>query len=285
MQVHGMSEDGQTITLHRFSGGVECSKQQMGDELKTLVVVDVETTGLDPQNDRMIEFAAAQMLYAQDGRIVQHVRSADWLEDPGIPIPQIVQDLTGITDEMVKGCRIPDEAADMIADADMLVSHNAAFDWPFCRRRWPDDVDGKIWACSLSQIDWAGLGFPAARQEILARYHGFFYDAHRAQVDVEALVKLLQLAPGPDRPTYLQQLLSYLDRPRYRIRALGTPFSAKDDLKGRSYRWDPERRVWWTTCSEDDLDAEKLWLDELYAQHGARGRPSIKPIEWSEQWA
>lgn len=285
MQIHGMSKDGRTITLTRFDGGVNVDPLRNDDNPKRLLVVDVETTGVDTQSDEMIEFAAALLLYTDDGRITNHFGTYSWLQDPGRPIPEVVTDITGITDKMVEGQAIPNEAGELIAGADLIVSHNAAFDWAFCRRRWPAAVDGRLWGCSLKQIDWAGLGFPAARQEILTRYHGFFYDAHRATTDVEALVRLLQMRAAPDQPNYLQQMIWYLDRPRYRIRANGTPFACKDDLKRRSYRWDPERRVWWTTCSADQLEEEKHWLNDLYDRYGSARRADIQKVDPRQQWA
>jgi DNA polymerase-3 subunit epsilon len=247
-----------------------------------MLVVDVETTGLDPLTDRMIEFAAAQLRYTDDGRIVEHVKTVGWLEDPGIPIPKEITEVTGITDADVRGRSIPPAAAALFATADTIVSHHAAFDWAFCRRRWPDAVDGKLWACSLQQLDWSR--FPVAKQEILAYYHGFFYDAHRASIDVEALIKLLRMRDQNDRP-YLESLLVTALRPTYRIRAVGTPFAAKDDLKARRYRWDGERRVWWTTVATEDLPAEQAWLDELYRRYRCPGSPDIKQIDPHQRWA
>lgn len=284
-QVYGMSKDGRTITLERFDGGVACDTVGESDAIGTLLVVDVETTGTDTQNDVIIEFAAAKLVYTDDGRILKHGGTVSWLEDPDRPIPPEVTDITGITDAMVRGRQIPDEAAKLIAGADLIVSHNAAFDWAFCRRRWPDAVDGRLWGCSLKQIDWLGLGFPAARQEILTRYHGFFYEAHRATIDVEALVRLLQMRPEPGRPRYLAQLIDYLREPRYRIRAVGTPFAAKDELKHRQYRWDPDRKVWWTTCSANELPAERQWLGDLYDRFRCRQDPDIRPVDPLQQWA
>jgi DNA polymerase-3 subunit epsilon len=59
---------------------------------------------------------------------------------------------------------------------------------------------------------------------------------------------------------------------RYKLRATGAPFEAKDKLKSRGYRWDGEGRVWWCSLSSDDLlDAECAWLRaEVYGQRSAR---------------
>lgn len=284
-QVHGLSDDGKTIVLQHFDGGVECDEKREGDEPKRLLVVDVETTGLAARSDRIIEFAAAELLYTDDGRVVKHSGTYSWLDDPGRPISDEITAITGITDADVSGKSIPARAEELMHDADVIVSHNASFDWPFCRKRWPDAVDGKVWVCSWRQIDWAAWGFPVQKQELLARFHGFFYDAHRAEIDVEALVKLLQMRPEPEAPRYLAQLLHYLKDTRYRLVAIGTPYDSKDELKQRGYSWDSEQRAWWTTSRASQMEEEQEWLEDLYARYGSRGRPLIQKIDPQQQWA
>lgn len=283
MQINGLSEDGRTITLHRFDGGVECDVEEPGETTQTLLVVDVETTGLDPLADRMIEFGAAQLHFTGDGRVTRHVKTVSWLEDPGVPILPIITELTGITNEDVRGKKIPQSAAALFATADLIVSHNASFDWAFCRKRWPDAVDSKLWACSLQQLDWSA--FPSATQQVLARHHGFFYEAHRAAIDIEALVKLLQMRPKATEPRYLARLAETAVQPSYRVRALGTPFAAKSELKDRRYRWDAERRCWWTVVPTAELPAEQAWLDELYERYRCSQQPDIQPIDPTQRWA
>jgi len=286
LQVKGLSEDGKQIVLERFDGGVVCEERKGNEPTKLLMVVDVETTGTDPCTDTMIEFAAAEVLFTSDGRIVEHIGTESWLQDPKRPIPVDVTNLTGITNEMVEGHDIPNtRVMEMFQRADLVVSHNAAFDWRFCYNEWSDVVNHTLWGCSLQQIGWSDMGFPSARQEVLARYHGFFYDAHRATVDVEALVRLLQMRPSPDRPRYLAQLTQYLAEPRHRVLATGTPFAAKDELKGRQYRWDADSKVWWTTRSQNELDDELAWLKDLYTRYHCVRPPTIKPIDPRQQWA
>jgi DNA polymerase-3 subunit epsilon len=284
-QVHGLSEDGETIVLRRFSGGVACDPGRGDDRLKRMLVVDVETTGLDPKTDRVIEFAAADVSCTEDGRVTQHHGTYSWLQDPGRPIPPEVTAITGITDADVAGQAIPVQAEELLADADFVVSHNASFDHPFCRKRWPDTVDQKVWACSWRQVEWERWGFGVHKQDILARFHGFFYDAHRAEIDVEALVKLLQMRPEPEADRYLSQLQSYVREGSYRLLAVGTPYSAKDELKQRGYSWDSERRVWWTTVRTSEFDDTRQWLEDLYERYGCRSKPVIQKIDPRQQWA
>ena len=67
-------------------------------------VVDVETTGTNPESDKIIELGICLFEYdRQSGRIYRVLGSSEWLEDPGSPIPPEITNITGITDEMVAG--------------------------------------------------------------------------------------------------------------------------------------------------------------------------------------
>src|ERR1700730_2857073 len=65
-------------------------------------VVDVETTGTNPDRDKMIELGVCFFEYdRQSGRIYKVLGSWDWLENPGFSILPEITNITGITDEMV----------------------------------------------------------------------------------------------------------------------------------------------------------------------------------------
>lgn len=63
---------------------------------KNLLVLDLETTGLDPKKDKIIEIGA--VLHTRKGKQAEFTQ----LVNPGIPIPSFITELTGITREMVQ---------------------------------------------------------------------------------------------------------------------------------------------------------------------------------------
>lgn len=98
--------------------------------LNEFIVFDVETTGLNPQQDALIEFAAVKFV---DG---QPAETLAFLCNPGYPIPPEIEQLTGIKDEMLKD-KMPfeqhlDEVLDFIGESP-LVGHNVAFDLGFLK--------------------------------------------------------------------------------------------------------------------------------------------------------
>ncbi len=92
-----------------------------------LVAIDLETTGLSPLIDRIIELAAIKV--TKDG-----IEVYDSLINPNIPIPQCTTDIHGIRDEDVLGKPFLSEVLpglkDFIGDLP-LIAHNAKFDAGF----------------------------------------------------------------------------------------------------------------------------------------------------------
>jgi DNA polymerase-3 subunit epsilon len=96
----------------------------------TFVVLDLETTGLSPERDRITEVGAVR---ARGGEVLAELRT---FVHPGVPIPPAVTAITGITDADVANA--PDVATvlptvvDFLGDA-VFVAHNARFDLGFLR--------------------------------------------------------------------------------------------------------------------------------------------------------
>ena len=244
--------------------------------------IDVETTGLDHRRHRIIELALQRFWATEHGRIVMTGRPLSWLEDPGVPIEEEITRLTGIRTEDVTGQRITDPvAATLIADADFVVAHNAGFDRPFVESRLPFAL-GRPWVCSMRDIDWKTHGFEGRTLSHLLTQMGWFYDPHRAQTDVTALLHLLD-HPLETGGTVLKSLVKTASQPSWRIEAIGAPFAAKDILKTRGYRWDPEERLWSRDVGAAEIDAEVGWATmEIY---GGLSKPDCIPLTWESRYA
>jgi DNA polymerase-3 subunit epsilon/ATP-dependent DNA helicase DinG len=96
-----------------------------------LVAIDLETTGLDPANDAIIELAAVRMI---DGQITETYQQ---LVDPGVTIPAQITHITGITTEMVVGQPTIERtlaAFKQFVGSAPVIGHTVAFDAAFLRR-------------------------------------------------------------------------------------------------------------------------------------------------------
>jgi len=238
-------------------------------------VVDTETTGLDPTNDRIIEVAVQRVIFNGDKCIVEIERARSWLEDPQRPLSADISRLTGLVDHDLCGQRFDDEAIlEFVGASEIVIAHNAAFDRPFLDRRFPSLSDFP-WACSLSQLDWRDLGYDGRALGHLVLQSGWFFDGHRAGSDTSALIKLLGTT-APDGRSVLAHLLERCERESHRIDAIGAPFEAKDELKSRGYKWDAARRHWWREVEAPEVSHEEDWLKtEVYR---GQGRPRSVPI-------
>lgn len=238
-----------------------------------VLILDTETTGLSHDSDRIIELA--MLLVSVDtatGRPFGPVEIFEGFEDPGMPIPEVAKQVTGITDEMVRGQRLDEARVQaLIERADLVVAHNAGFDRPFVEARFPGFAH-KPWACSFADIDWKAQGAESAKLGALAQDRGWFYDAHRALVDCHALLQVLASPQADGSGTGLARLIAAASRPSYKLRATGAPFEAKDLLKARGYRWDAAARVWGCSLGSDEaLEAERAWLQaQVYGQRRAQ---------------
>lgn len=70
------------------------------EQPKVYVIYDLETTGLDPVCDRIINFAARKIIYDGAGTFL-YIEEMDKLINPGYPVSEIITKLTGITNEML----------------------------------------------------------------------------------------------------------------------------------------------------------------------------------------
>ena len=247
----------------------------------TVLVLDTETTGLDATREHIIELALLRVEVDPDsGTPMGRVAVYDGLEDPGKPIPPEVVALTGIRDADVKGQTLDESlVAQMLDGVDLVVAHNAAFDRPFVERRFPRFA-GLAWACSFADIEWKKLGRSSAKLESLAQAQGYFYDAHRAEMDCHALLSVLcepfPGGTGGGQQNGLQRLIASAAEPAFTLQALHAPFDEKDRLKARGYRWNAEQRVWQARLrGAAALQAECEWL----RAHVYGARPATVQIE------
>jgi len=265
------------------------------------LVIDTETTGLDTTNDKIIELGFVAFEYdASTGGIYRILHTYDGFEDPGEPLEEIVKQITGITDEMLKGKRLDDE--EIIAwfnKASLVIAHNAAFDRQMIERRLPS-LSESNWSCTLNDIKWQDENISSRKLDYIAYVLGFFFDGHRAVNDAQATLHILTKTLPESGKLAMSELLHRAREKSRRFFAQHAAFEKKDELKAHGYRWMPDysytdrfgkekKGVWSGMVSEAEIEAEQSWLvetiyngkEEIYTYRDitAKDRYSSREIE------
>lgn len=174
----------------------------------TAALIDVETTGLSPLKHEVIELAICLFEVNPDqGHIHRIVDVYTGLREPARPIPPAASAIHGLVNEDVRGKRLDTERIGaLIHQADVIIAHNASFDYGFVTRLFPAAAQ-KPWLCSMRHIPWRSYGLEKKSLAYLLEQHGLINDqAHRAKDDVAATLKLLATKNSKGR-TYLKDLL------------------------------------------------------------------------------
>ena len=165
---------------------------------KPLVVFDLETTGLDLVNDRIIQISYVKVRPTdKDG---EEERKSIFV-NPGKPIPAFVQQLTGITEEMVKDAptfkQLAKQLADSFTGCDFAGFNSDRFDVPMLAEEFlRAGVDFDFSKCRL--IDAQNIYHKREPRNLAAAYRFYTghkmeddFRAHRADQDAEATYRVL----------------------------------------------------------------------------------------------
>jgi len=161
-----------------------------------LAIVDVETTGVSPSSDRVIEVAIVRV---SDGRVVEEFSS---LVDPERRLSHRIWSLTGITDEHLRGAPLFRQIKDdllRLLDGSILVAHNARFDYGFLRKEFEREKIGYSARC-LCTARLSRMLFPQFRRHsldaIIERFSLGCPHRHRALDDAKVLWDFMSLVKG-----------------------------------------------------------------------------------------
>jgi DNA polymerase-3 subunit epsilon len=156
--------------------------------------VDLETTGGHAARDRVIE---AGIVLIEDGAVVEEYAT---LVNPGVRIPSIIQQFTGITDAMIADAPPFEAVADAIESriaGRLFVAHNARFDYGFLRSEFRR-AGRRFRAPVLCTVRLSRALSPSERGhnlDAVMRRHGIACDVrHRALGDAKVLAEFLRIA-------------------------------------------------------------------------------------------
>ena len=158
----------------------------------SFIVLDFETTGISPNTGARTTEVAAVLV--ENGQTTKRFQS---LMNPGIRIPGFIQDLTGITNQMIskapKNATVMKDLFQFIGDTP-LVAHNASFDKKFLDAEL--DLVGleapQHMACSLLVARRVYQTVPNHKLGTLVKYKNIENEGifHRALADAEMTARL-----------------------------------------------------------------------------------------------
>ena len=235
-----------------INSSIKVDDEYLGKEVsscpKTLLILDTETTGLDPSKDSCIEIGSILFDVATRSVLAQQSFLIPSDTNDAQAINKIPAEITHLEQAWSKGL---DYFSVLTDCSDVLLAHNSAFD-----RKWfgkkPLPVIDKPWICSMEDIKWPShlqiSNRPSVRDLALA-YGIPVWNAHRALTDCIYLAEVLK------RCEDLETLLTYALEPRQLVKA---KVSYEDRLlaKKAGFRWnDPVPGAWTRRMSEREISA------------------------------
>ncbi len=158
-------------------------------ESVTYAFVDTETTGGSFLHHRIIEIA---VILVRDDRVIERWSS---LVHPNRPLPPLIQDITGITDEDLYDAPTFDTIANdvlSLLEGAVFVAHNARFDYAFVKnelRRAGRSYQAK----TLCTVRLSRLLHPSQKSHnldaLIERFDLDCDDRHRALADADAMLQ------------------------------------------------------------------------------------------------
>ena len=183
---------------------------------RPLVVYDLETTGVKPEEDRIVQIAMQRLVPDGQGNPMPCPDDAQLITyvDPERPIPEAASAVSGITTADVSGmdtfASLAEQVERMIADADLMGYNIARFDVPLLRAEFirtgyqglPGPDDRKLIDCYLLEKRLISHSLGAAYERYTGRE---MQDAHDAWGDVRGTYTVLthQLKRIPDDRPHL----------------------------------------------------------------------------------
>lgn len=174
---------------------IRFSKDLIKTLSKKFYSFDVETTGLNPITDRIIEVGCCEFVN------LKPVKKFSTLVNAGKSIPFHVTKINNITNEMVNDAPLEDEVyyyfcsfiKDVLEGNAIIVAHNANFDMNFLTNTLERlGFSGKLYFMDTLEISRAYLKLSNHKQVTVAEYLNIpIGNAHRADDDALVCGKIL----------------------------------------------------------------------------------------------
>jgi DNA polymerase III subunit epsilon len=195
------------------------------------LLIDTETTGLDPKTDQVIEVAAS--IFNFEHNAPETIFSSLCFSNTNAA-EKVNQISVGMLLTAPPAFAVWAHVMKMASLCDIIIAHRAEFDRSFSS----PDMQAMTWVCSKFDIEWP-KGTLGDHLITLAIAHGVsVHGAHRAFTDVDIMSRLFARVGelGADWESIFRRAM----RPKKLFYSLA-PFEEKDVVKSHGFMWDPAK--------------------------------------------
>jgi DNA polymerase III subunit epsilon len=212
--------------------------------MRTVLIIDVETTGLEPSSAHLIEVGAVLFDVSQRSVLSQVSTLLPVAENPVERINRIKAETARATPVAVLQ-QAKELVKALATHADAYVAHNAAFD-----SKWLPSMNDKPWICTMEDVRWPRASKAHPSVVSLALDYGVpVWAAHRALADCTYLAQVMEREPA------LEMLLRAAQEPRqYYVSML--PYEERQRCKEAGFVWDRQvPKAWSKKLSVSEAEA------------------------------
>lgn len=220
-------------------------------KLSRVMIIDTETTGLDRTTAEIIELGFHLVEFDSSGNMYKILYTYNGKQEPSEPLPEEIKQLTGFTDDDLKGQQIDWGIVEkVLSKTDVVLAYNSYYDRPVLER-YCKAFENKYWVCAYKEFDWLGMyGMMGSQEFLFQNICLSYYSAHNTTDDINALALLLNETPPNSNNKILYHVISNSAKKFYNIYAVGAKYEQKDDLKENGFKWDGDLKLWYIRTEE-----------------------------------
>ena len=214
-----------------------------------ICALDFETTGLDKNNDRVIELGLS--LYSTGhGRFLDSVGQ---LVKSDVKVTPKITRITGIRQEAIDAYGYEESSAistlfEFVNQSSAVIGHNIrSFDWPFAEK-WAKRMGVILPTVEVVDTfeDIPGVE-PQKLVTMMAEAGLLLADAHSALADAQGSLRLA-------RYHGIDAVVSRSRIPTVAVQSHAPRTSDNRDNKEAKFRWNPACKIWWRAVKETDVE-------------------------------
>ena len=213
------------------------------------LVVDLETTGLNPDEDVIMEMAWRLF----DNYSKKTLAACSFLLDiSGKIIKEDIENLTGISYDMICSFSVNELLAfdlfsDAIRNCDFVAAHNVEFEKSFLSKKIDTNLFSSIkWLDTMNDLPF-DISISSRKLGHICSDHGILIEgAHRALPDVDATTKLISMFSDEDIHDHLTSEIKTI--------IANVSFEEKDLAKNAGFLWHPATKSWRIQAREYQVD-------------------------------